>query len=260
MAAATSQTIFSWIWRHQSRLALVPVVVVECLLIAVYLASNAFSTQANLDALRATAEGELDRAAQAQAGLIHQQLLSVRRETQQFQRATLRSLRAPLPEGGLALDNLVLNESTGAWYSPEDQGGAARHLGNLHTLDDPLQAKIRRLEHLDPLLKDVVETHPLVVQMYINTSDSLTQIYPWFLADGQFAPDMDVTTFNFYYEAGPTATTRSIRNRSSTRTASPRCSRAMSIPTRRSFPTDRCDGSGWTCSSAAAVGVPKSAR
>ncbi|MBS1223886.1 MAG: histidine kinase, partial [Proteobacteria bacterium] len=50
-------------------------------------------------------------------------------------------------------------------------------------------------------MRDIQQTHPLVVQIYLNTFDSLNRIYPYFEVLSQYAPRMDIPSYNFYYEA-----------------------------------------------------------
>jgi signal transduction histidine kinase len=47
----------------------------------------------------------------------------------------------------------------------------------------------------------LTEASPLVEQIYLNTHDSMNRIFPWFDVTEQYVPDMDIPSFNFYYEA-----------------------------------------------------------
>ena len=61
--------------------------------------------------------------------------------------------------------------------------------------------KVSRLLSLQYLMKDITEAQPLVASVYINTFDSLNIIYPYFDVLDQYAPFMDIPSYNFYYEA-----------------------------------------------------------
>ena len=53
--AQPTPSLFQWVWRSYFRTALIPLVLVEVLFIAIYLAANHLATQENLAAVRTIA-------------------------------------------------------------------------------------------------------------------------------------------------------------------------------------------------------------
>ncbi len=54
---------------------------------------------------------------------------------------------------------------------------------------------------LDSLFKSIVEKHRVVSQVYFNSSVQLNRLYPPYDVYNMIEPDLDITAFNFYYEA-----------------------------------------------------------
>ena len=69
-----------WVWRAMVRSALVPLVLVETVLIAVYLISNNLIRETNMDYLYQKADSELQISAQRESGIIREQILSISRQ------------------------------------------------------------------------------------------------------------------------------------------------------------------------------------
>ena len=90
--AATPQretSLLRWVWRAYVRNALVPLLVVELLLVAVYLTSHAWSLRRNVAAITEVARQELSRIAADQSAVIEQQLGQVSALSQVLRRHTL---------------------------------------------------------------------------------------------------------------------------------------------------------------------------
>ncbi|MGB5131536.1 MAG: ATP-binding protein, partial [Steroidobacteraceae bacterium] len=90
---------------------------------------------------------------------------------------------------------------SGALTTAGDDGGAAVFYSAMTTKGPAQYDKLARLAAIDPLLRDITDANPLIVQAYINTQDSMTRIWPWIDTAGRFDPRMDMRAFNFYYEA-----------------------------------------------------------
>jgi signal transduction histidine kinase len=202
-AAAVSPTretsLLRWVWRAYVRNALVPLLVVELLLVAVYLTSHAWSLRRNVAALTDVARQELSRIASDESAVIEQQLGQVAALTEVLRRQTEAALAAPTPP---ARDRRRLRvQPSGALTTARDDGGAAVYW-SARTAKGPAEyAKLERLAAVDPLLRDVTLANPLIVQAYVNTHDSLNRIWPWIDSASMFDPAMNIPDFNFYYEA-----------------------------------------------------------
>jgi cell division protein FtsL len=70
MAQRRESSLLRWVWRSYVRNALIPLLVVELLLVAVYLTSHAWSASRNVAALREVARAELSRIADDESEII----------------------------------------------------------------------------------------------------------------------------------------------------------------------------------------------
>src|SRR5262245_27555297 len=88
-------SLLRWVWRAYVRNALVPLLVVELLLVAVYLTSHAWSLRRNVAALSEVARQELSRLAADESAVIDQQLGQVAALTDVLRRQTEAALEKP---------------------------------------------------------------------------------------------------------------------------------------------------------------------
>lgn len=192
-----------WLWLAFSRHALIPLLVVECLLIAVYFASIQTVNQRNVDYLRNTAVAELGFSADRYAALVGSQLSSIEQQLRLYRDAILTAFaqqdyQPPADE----LARRRFNEQ-GVYHTFIDNGGSATFYptprdGSAHNL-----ARSHRLIALDPLMRSFVQHSPLVTQVYFNDAGSFNHIYPYFDVVNQYPHDVDVTQFSFFYLADP---------------------------------------------------------
>jgi signal transduction histidine kinase len=192
-------SLLRWVWRAYVRNALIPLLVVELLLVAVYLTSHAWSLRRNVAALTEVAQDELSRTAEDESGVIEQQLLQVSSLTEVLRRQTEAAIMAPA-QGTQDRQRLRL-QPTGALTTWRDDGGAAVYWSSRARKGPGAFEKLERLAALDPLLRDITRSHALIVQAYVNTHDSLNRIWPWIDTAAVFDPAMNIPDFNFYYEA-----------------------------------------------------------
>ncbi len=200
VASQSATSLLQWVWRSYFRAALIPLLVVEVAFIAIYLAANHLATQENLAAVRAIATDELRRIAQRESVVIQKQLASISQVTDLFRRQTAPILATPF-DPGPEERNRYAYSSEGVYYTTCDNGGGALFYSGVVPVGPKQREKAWRTARLDPLMRDIQQTHPLVVQIYLNTFDSLNRIYPYFEVLSQYAPRMDIPSYNFYYEA-----------------------------------------------------------
>ncbi|SFB56769.1 PDC sensor domain-containing protein [Algoriphagus aquimarinus] len=53
---------------------------------------------------------------------------------------------------------------------------------------------------MDSLFNQTFENYSFVAQVYFNAKDQVSRVYPAYDANSLLTPDLDLTTFNFYYE------------------------------------------------------------
>ncbi len=186
-----------WIWRAFVRSALIPLVLVETALIAIYLLTNNAIRDAQVEHLRETALNDLQAAVSLESRLISEQLSQVSSLTQLYRNLTAQALQGVAP-GQVA--ELALSDE-GVRYSPSDDGGAAVFYSNATAPERHDLQKIARLRQLEPLMKEIEARNPLVASLYFNSWDSFNHIYPWFFTLDQYPADMDIPKYNFYYLA-----------------------------------------------------------
>ena len=192
-------SLLRWVWRAYVRNALVPLLVVELLLVAVYLTSHAWSLRRNVDALSEVARQELSRIASDESAVIEQKLGQVAALTEVLRRQTVAALALPAPR---RQDRRRLRlQPNGALTTWSDDGGAAVYWSSLATKGPAAYDRLERLASVDPLMRDITLANPLIVQAYLNTHDSLNRIWPWIDAASVYDPAMNIPDFNFYYEA-----------------------------------------------------------
>lgn len=177
-----------WIWRAFVRSALIPLVLVEAGLIAIYLLTNSAIRDAQIEHLRETALNDLQASASLESRLISEQLEQVASLTELYRNLTAQALLGDAP---VAPPELALS-GDGVRYSPENNGGAAVFYSNATPAERHDLEKIARLRQLEPLMKEIEARNPLVASLYFNSWDSFNHIYPWFFTLDQYPADMDI--------------------------------------------------------------------
>ncbi|QSX32087.1 hypothetical protein JYB87_09815 [Shewanella avicenniae] len=188
----------AWVWRSMVKTGIVPLILVESLLIAIYLLSNHFISSDNMHYIYRQVNKELQISSAREAKIIGEQLENISKITQIYRAEATRILQNPLTENAAEQANLGLGDS-GVVYSKQDLGGAASYYSAI-TRDKDLR-KVYSLAQLDPLMKQLQQSNPMVAAIYFNSWDSYNRIYPWLQSNVQFPSDMNIPEFNFYYLA-----------------------------------------------------------
>lgn len=197
-------TLFQWIWRSYLKTSLVPLLVVEIALIATYFLSNQFANKENVKTIVQVAENQLLHLADRESNGINHQLDAIVNAT-----TYLQSYSTVVMSG----KNLLKRDDPkrfafskdGAYYTTRNTEGeidsSAVFYSGFVPIGKPEMEKALRTAALDPALKSVKKSFPLIAQTYINTFDSLNRIYPYFDVISQYPAKMDIPSYNFYYEA-----------------------------------------------------------
>lgn len=187
-----------WIWRAFAQSALIPLLLVETVLIAIYLLTNNAIRDSQIGHLRETALTDLQTAANMESRLIDEQLAQVGSLTNFYRNLTQEVLNNPasVPPP----QNLGLTPS-GVHYSLSDNGGAAVFYSGVTPHEQHDLNKVAKLDSLSPVMRGIRAQNPLIAALYFNTWDSLNHIYPWFSTPEQYPHDMAIPDYNFYYQA-----------------------------------------------------------
>jgi len=191
-------TTQSWVWRSMVKTGIIPLILVESVLIAVYLISNHFISSDNMEYIYTQVNEELKISSEREAAIIREKLLSIESLTAVYQNETERVLSEEHTIDRSEKDNLAVSED-GVLYSKQDLGGSASFYSGLTAEKD--WEKVYKLAHLDPLMKQIINNSDFVASIYFNTWDSYNRIYPWFYTVAQYPPKMDIPKYNFYYLA-----------------------------------------------------------
>jgi diguanylate cyclase (GGDEF)-like protein len=196
--------LLPWIWQSYLRTALIPLLLIELILVAVYLLTNDAVREKNASALREMSEEHLLSSADVRAEIIGRQLEGIVRSTDFYRwlvrRALLEGETEANREAPDPLANLARSPG-GAHYTLRDDGHFAVFYSAVTDVGEPELAKLRRLYAVDPAMKKILESHEDVVQLYFNSHDSLNIILPYFDVLAQYPEAMDIPSYNFYYLA-----------------------------------------------------------
>ncbi|MBY8036162.1 histidine kinase [Vibrio fluvialis] len=188
----------AWVWRSMVKTGIIPLILVESVLIAVYLLSNHFISADNMSYINRQVNTELERSSKRETEIIGEKLKNIASLTALYSHETERVLASPVSEIDTEKANIQLSDS-GVLYSLRDEGGAASYYSGL-TKNKQME-KVYQLATLDPLMKQIKENNDLVAAVYFNSWDSYNRIYPWFSTLEQYPPDMNIPDYNFYYLA-----------------------------------------------------------
>lgn len=188
----------AWVWRSMVKTGIIPLILVESVLIAVYLLSNHFISADNMSYINRQVNTELERSSKRETEIIGEKLKNIASLTALYSHETERVFASPVSEIDTEKANIQLSES-GVLYSLRDEGGAASYYSGL-TKNKQIE-KVYQLATLDPLMKQIKENNDLVAAVYFNSWDSYNRIYPWFSTLEQYPPDMNIPDYNFYYLA-----------------------------------------------------------
>lgn len=192
-----------WIWQSYWRSAIVPLFVIELVFIIIYFLSVTWFTQNSLEMARTIAVDQLSHMSIQQAETFDAELNSVGYFAQVYRDQAKDALQHPHFLDSEDAGRLAYAANQRTYYSTRNhsKGGAAVFYRGIEPVGEKEREKVSRLLSLQYLMKDITEAQPLVASVYINTFDSLNIIYPYFDVLDQYAPFMDIPSYNFYYEA-----------------------------------------------------------
>ena len=194
----------TWLWRSYLRAALVPLLLIELTFVALYFGTSRVVYDRSAKAITEISTEALRDASRREADVIARRLETIATVTQIFARETTRALAEPAGEVSAAERTRYAYTPEGVYYSTVDDGGAAVFYSGFVPVGEAEREKVWRTARLDPLMRSIVESNPLITQIYVNTHDSLNRIFPWFDVLAIYPPKMDIPSYNFYYDADAT--------------------------------------------------------
>jgi len=198
----SSVTLRDLIYRSYLTSSLIPIFVIELLLIVLYFGASYYITHENEKTLYASASQNLHQITMREAQQINHQFEEVSRISQLMRQDHEKYFALEescvLPNGQ---PKFGMHEN-GVYYKTQDNGGSSLYYSSLAKMTPQATKKALCSEAMDPLLKSIVETNPIITQAYFNSWDSLNRLYP-FMHDAptQYGPLLHVQEYNFYYLA-----------------------------------------------------------
>ncbi|MBK1663094.1 ATPase [Rhodospirillum rubrum] len=193
--------IFRWIWRSYLRSALIPLIFIELVFLAIYLLSHQISTSRTLESFGSAVENEFYNVAERETALLSERLAALGTTASVFARQAARVLSSPCLPAPRERTRLALTANGVLHSTSTPEGAAALFYSGIIPVGPAQIDKAVCSAALDPLMRDISAVEPLVDQIYVNTWDSMNRIYPPIDVLSQYAPQMDIPSFNFFYEA-----------------------------------------------------------
>lgn len=194
----------SWLWRSYLRAALVPLLLIELTFVGLYWGTSRVVYDRSAAAVTDISTAALDDASGREAEVIARRLQSVSGLTQVYADEASRALSTPAPDPSPEERAKYAMTPEGVMYMPDAGGGSAIYYSGYVEIGPAEEQKVWRSARLDPIMTSIKEADPLIAQLYINTHDSLNRIYPPFDVLTVYPPKMDISSYNFYYEADAT--------------------------------------------------------
>lgn len=200
MTAKGPLPLSRWLWRSYLRAALVPLLLIELSFVAVYFVTTNVVYERGAETVRTIATGALADAARREAEVISRRLETISALTRVYADESGRALASDADTTEAEKARHAYSPD-GVFYTTRDTGGSAVFYSGVVPIGEAERQKVWRTVQLDPIMKSIVESDPLIQQIYLNTHDSLNRIYPYFDVLSVYPPKMDIPSYNFYYEA-----------------------------------------------------------
>ena len=195
------QPLKAWLWRSYIRAALVPLLLIELSFLGIYWATTQVVYDRSASAVTKISTDAVGQASIREAEIIARRLETIAALTKIYAEESSRALAQPAPDVPPAVRANHAISPDGVFHTIADDGGSAVFYSGVVPVGAAEQDKVWRTLRLDPIMKSIVASDPLIAQVYLNTHDSLNRIYPWFDVLAIYAPKMDIPSYNFYYDA-----------------------------------------------------------
>lgn len=189
-----------WLWRSYLRAALIPLLLIELSFVAVYFVTTNVVYERSADAVRDIATETLADAAIRESEVIARRLETIAALTSVYAAESARALASNADTTPEEKARHAYSPD-GVFHTTRDNGGSAVFYSGIVPVKEAERQKVWRTVQLDPIMKAIVASDPLITQIYLNTHDSLNRIFPYFDVLSVYPPKMDIPSYNFYYEA-----------------------------------------------------------
>lgn len=191
------------LWQSYLRTALIPLLVIELSFLLTYWISATIVYNQNVEAVSDLSKRYFQDIAHREAGTISTRFESVSTHTRVFASQALNALEGDFVPPVEERARYAMTDD-GVLYTTRGNGTTASIYSNRTKIGRAEMEKVWRLSALDPFMKAVVESNPIVASVYFNTHDSYNRIYPFLNVLEQYPRDIDIPSYNFYYKADAT--------------------------------------------------------
>lgn len=194
------QSLDIWLRRSYFRAAIIPLLLIELTFLAIYWASGSITYQRNVEAVSSISRSYLTDIANREAATIQATLGSVEGLVQLYALESGTALATPYSPPPAERARYALNRQ-GVFHTVRGGDQTASFYSGVVPVGPQQIDKVWRTVRLDPTMRRIKQSSPLIRQVYINTWDSYNRIYPYVDVLRQYAPGMHIPSYNFYYEA-----------------------------------------------------------
>lgn len=188
------------LWRSYLHAAIIPLLLIELTFLAIYWVSSSTTYDRNVETVSKVSREYLADVAEREATTVEEELRGVANLTSFFASQTQRAYRTPFDPPASEKARYV-RTADGAFLTTRGRDETAGFYSGYVPIGPQQIEKVWRLSQLDPVMKDIKKSSPLITQIYLNTFDSYNRIYPYFDVLAQYVPKMNIASYNFYYEA-----------------------------------------------------------
>ncbi len=182
--------------------ALIPIFFIEVFLLILYFGINSYVTNEIEQTLLTITKDNAQKILSSEAWKIDQQMNEVSRLARVIQHDHEKFFK-DLPNCNPAdFDARYGVHANGVYYKLKDNGGASLYYSSDTHIGASEFRKAACSESLDTVLKAIVDTNPIISQVYLNTNDNMNRLYPFMIdAPAQYGPTLMMKDYNFYYLA-----------------------------------------------------------
>ena len=197
-----SVTLKDLIYSSYLTSSLIPIIVIELVLIVLYFGASYYMTNESQKMLYANASQSLHEITSREARQISQQFQETSRLLKMMQTDHQDFFSSPERCVFLNGEPEFRVHENGVYHKNKDNGGATLYYSSKTPMTPQTKRKARCSESIDPLMKSIVDTNPIVTQAYFNSWDNLNRLYP-FMPDAptQYGDTLIMQDYNFYYLA-----------------------------------------------------------
>ena len=180
-----------------------PLVLIEAMLLGAYFWSNAHVNHATQNALISESKLHIQEISSRSASIINHEFKAISDITYIFQKEHERFFASYNPALISTKDSFYMTTQEGVIYNaPKNEQSCSLFFSNAHANSSHRLEKAIATEALDSLYTTLLKSNHNIAQLYFNSYDSMNRLCP-FMPDAltQYAHDIDIPTFNFYYLA-----------------------------------------------------------